>query len=257
MTMIVIPLQSGSNGNSYYVESDRFALLIDAGISVSKAQARLAEHGRDFRRLKGLLITHDHGDHSRFLGSFHRKLNLPVYITEPTLRAVQQHHSPGRLERIRLFESGTSLSIEGLRIETLATPHDGVDGVVFIVDNGTQRVGIMTDLGHPFAELKASLPTLDGIVLESNYDENLLAEGAYPAHLKQRIRGSGGHISNREAANLLKEHNQGRLQWACLCHLSQQNNDPQLALQTHYEILGQELPLSIAWRDRVGQLLGF
>lgn len=255
--MIVIPLQSGSNGNSYYLESDRTALLIDAGISVNKAQARLAEYGRDFRRLKGLLITHDHGDHSRFLGSYNRKLNLPVYITGPTLQAVQQHHSPGRLERLRLFDSGASLSIEGLQVETLATPHDGVDGVVFVVDNGDQRVGIMTDLGHPFAELKACLPTLDGVVIESNYDENLLDEGLYPVHLKRRIRGAGGHLSNREAANLLKDYTQGRLQWACLCHLSRQNNDPQLALQTHREILGEELPLSIAWRDRVGQLLGF
>jgi len=255
--MIVIPLQSGSNGNSYYVESHQTAVLIDAGISVNKAQQRLAEYNRDFRRLKGLLITHEHGDHTRCLGSFHRKLDLPIYITRPTLLAAQRYRSLGKLNRVRVFASGSTLCIGSLTIQTLATPHDGVDGVVYIVDDGIRRVGIMTDLGHPFAELKNSLPTLDGIVIESNYDEQMLAEGPYPYHLKQRISGSGGHISNREAATLLKENTNGRLQWACLCHLSDKNNDPQLALQTHHEILGTTLPISVAWRDRVGQLLGF
>lgn len=253
--MNVIPLQSGSNGNCYYVESGDTALLFDAGISVRKAQERLASYGRQLTQVDAIFVSHDHSDHTRCLGSFQRKFDLPVYITRQTLLAVQMYQKIGKLQRVRLFTAGSSQVVGNLTIHTIPTPHDGVDGVAFIVEDAQHRVGILTDLGHPFPELMQVMPTLDGVVIESNYDEDMLVNGPYPERLKRRIQGKSGHISNLEAAVLLKEHTNGRLKWACLCHLSQENNCPDLALKTHQETVRENLPLYVAWRDRVGDLL--
>jgi phosphoribosyl 1,2-cyclic phosphodiesterase len=255
--MKVIPLQSGSNGNCYYVESGGSALLFDAGISLLKAQERLAIHGRQLRNVQALFISHDHSDHTRCMGTYQRRLEIPVYITRPTLLAVQMYQKIGKLQRVRFFAAGSSMAIGNFTVHTLPTPHDSADGVAFVVEDGTHRVGIMTDLGHPFAGLKQILPTLDGIVIESNYDEVMLANSRYPEQLKRRIRGAQGHISNLEAAQLLNDHVDQRLKWACLCHLSAENNHPELALETHQTVLGDRFPIHIAWRDRVGDVLEF
>jgi phosphoribosyl 1,2-cyclic phosphodiesterase len=253
--MNIIPLQSGSNGNCYYVESGDTALLFDAGISIRKAQERLAVYGRQLSQVDALFISHDHSDHTRCMGSFQRRFDLPIYLTRQTLLAVEMYQKVGKLQRIRLFTAGSSQVIGSLTVHTLSTPHDGADGVVFIVEDAHHRVGILTDLGHPFPELQKVLPSLDGIIIESNYDEAMLANGPYPDRLKRRIQGKRGHISNLEAANLLKEHTNGRLKWACLCHLSFENNCPQVALETHQAVVRENLPLYVAWRDRVGDLL--
>jgi phosphoribosyl 1,2-cyclic phosphodiesterase len=253
--MNIIPLQSGSNGNCYYVESGNTALLFDAGISVRKAQERLARYDRMLTQVDAIFVSHDHSDHTRCLGSFQRKFDLPVYITRRTLLAVQMHQKIGKLQRIRLFTAGSSQVIGSLTVHTISTPHDGADGVAFVVEDANHRVGILTDLGHPFPELMEIMPTLDGVVIESNYDEEMLLNGPYPERLKRRIQGKGGHISNHEAAILLKEHTNGRLKWACLCHLSHENNCPDVALKTHQCVVRENLPIYVAWRDRVGELL--
>lgn len=253
--MKIISLQSGSNGNCFYVEAGDVSLLFDAGISGKQAEDRLAEHGRDIRNVNALFISHDHSDHTRCLGVFQRKFNLPVYITRPTLLAVQMYQKIGRLERVRIFTAGSSQSFGSVTVHTIPTPHDSVDGVMFVIEDAEHRVGILTDLGSPFPELRALLPTLDAVVIESNYDEAMLASGPYPEHLKRRISGDGGHLSNLEAAQLLQQHASQRLQWACLCHLSHENNCPNLAIETHREILGDSVPIHVAWRDRVSDIM--
>lgn len=253
--MKVIPLQSGSNGNCYYIESGGSAVLFDAGISMLKAQRRLAEHGRHLRNVKALFISHDHSDHTRCMGVYQRQLDIPLYITRPTLLAVQMYQKVGKLQRVRFFAAGSSVSVSNFTIHTIPTPHDSADGVAFVVEDGQHRVGILTDLGHPFQDLQQILPTLDGLVIESNYDEGMLARGPYPESLKRRIRGQQGHISNLEAAQLINDHAHERLKWACLCHLSDENNHPQVALETHQSVLGDRIPIHIAWRDKVGDML--
>jgi phosphoribosyl 1,2-cyclic phosphodiesterase len=255
--MKVIPLQSGSNGNCYYVESGGSAILFDAGISMLKAQQRLAVHGRHLRNVLALFISHDHSDHTRCMGVYQRKLDIPLYITRPTLLAVQLYQKTGKLQRVRFFAAGSSIAVGKFTVHTIPTPHDSADGVAFVVEDGRHRVGILTDLGHPFPDLQQILPTLDGIVIESNYDEAMLARGPYPESLKRRIRGQHGHISNLEAARLIHEHADQRLKWACLCHLSDENNHPEVALETHLSLLGDRIPIHIAWRDRVGDVLEF
>ncbi|MEA1951499.1 MAG: MBL fold metallo-hydrolase, partial [Planctomycetota bacterium] len=135
--------------------------------------------------------------------------------------------------------------------ETILTPHDGVDGVGFVVQHEGSRLGILTDLGHRFDELDAVISSLDAVLLESNYDPEMLDHGPYPEFLKARIRGSGGHISNREAAELLRDAGRG-IRWACLAHLSEDNNSPQVAMRTHEQILdqagGQQIKIHVASR---------
>lgn len=252
--MKVISLQSGSNGNCIYVESGGVRLLFDAGISGRQAQLRLSEHDRDIAEVDALLISHNHSDHARSLGIFQRKFDLPVYVTSETLAAAEAYKSLGKLADIRHFRSGATIRFGEVRVETVPTPHDGVDGVAFVVDDGSRRVGILTDLGHVFDGLSAVVQSLDAVLLESNYDPDLLADGPYPDFLKRRIRGRGGHLSNQESANLLASAANGRLKWACLGHLSEQNNAPELAIHTHNRILGRRLPLHIASRYEASEV---
>ncbi|MCE2790826.1 MAG: MBL fold metallo-hydrolase [Planctomycetota bacterium] len=252
--MEVISLQSGSNGNCYFVQSGNVSLVIDAGISGSAAENRLREKGKNIRSAQGLLITHDHRDHTQSMGIYQRKFGLPIYITEPTFRAVHRWCKLGRLADIRHFNSGDSLQFEQVSVHSIPTPHDGADGVAYVIEDGQHRLGILTDLGHAFAGLREVLQSLDAVIIESNYDEQMLEHGPYPQHLKQRIRGPGGHLSNREAAELIRPAT-NRLQWACLCHLSQENNHPRVALDTHRELLGSNFPLHISGRYQATDVL--
>lgn len=251
--MDVIALQSGSNGNCFYVASGDVRLLIDAGISGAQAEQRLAAHGIDIRSVSGLLITHDHRDHIVSAGVYQRKFGLPIYVTRPTLSAAQRWCNLGQLQEVRHFQSGETIYIEHVRVHTITTPHDGADGVAFVIEDGRTRVGVLTDLGHVFDGLRKVLAQLDAVVIESNYDEEMLRRGSYPAHLKARIAGPGGHLSNLEAAQLLTSGE--RLQWAMLAHLSEENNRPRLAQDTHRQVLGSWLPLHIASRYQVSDRL--
>jgi phosphoribosyl 1,2-cyclic phosphodiesterase len=252
--MRVISLQSGSNGNCIYVESGGVRLLFDAGISGRQAQQRLASQGRDIASVDALLISHDHVDHSRSMGIYHRKFGLPIYATAKTYRAAKRYDL-GEIDDLRHFVAGETLQFGPVRVETVSTPHDGVDGVVFVVDDGRRRLGILTDLGHVFGELESLVGSLDAVVLESNYDPEMLAGGPYPEFLKKRIEGPGGHISNFEAAEVLRCNAPDRMQWACLAHLSEDNNRPSLAVQTHRHVLGTRMPVYVATRYEVSDVM--
>lgn len=253
--MKVISLQSGSNGNCIYVEADGSRLLIDAGIPGLTAERRLALRQRNIRDVDALLISHDHCDHTSCLGIYHRRYGFPVYMTERTYYAVNRKSPLGPLRELRHFHSGEVLDFGSVRVETIPTPHDAADGVVFVVDDGKRRVGIFTDLGHVFDRLEEVVDSLDAIVLESNYDPDMLERGPYPDQLKRRIRGPQGHLSNLEAAQFLAVTRGPRLRWACLAHLSHENNHPDVALATHRSFLGGQLPLFVASRHEATAVL--
>ena len=255
MTMQVISLQSGSNGNCIYVEAGGRKLLFDAGISGACAEERLAFHGRDVRAVDALIISHNHSDHISSAGVFQRKFGIPLYVTPRCLSAAQMRCSLGKLKEVHHFRSGSSIRIGGVSVHTIPTPHDGEDGVAFVIDDGRHRLGILTDLGHVFQDLGRTIASLDAVLLESNYDPEMLANGPYPRFLKARIKGPGGHISNREAAELLAGAAGDRLRWACLAHLSEENNSPELALRTHREVHGPGLSLCVASRYAVSKML--
>jgi len=252
--MRVISLQSGSSGNCVYVEAGGQRLLFDAGISGSCAEERLAFHDRDIRAVDALIISHNHSDHISAAGVFQRKFGIPLYVTPRCLSAAQTRCSLGKLKEVHHFRSGSTIRIGGVSVHTIPTPHDGEDGVVFIVDDGTHRLGILTDLGHVFQDLGRTIASLDAVFLESNYDPEMLTNGSYPRFLKMRIKGPGGHISNHEAAELLAGAAGSRLKWACLAHLSEENNSPEVALRTHREVLGTGPLLHIASRYKVSEI---
>ncbi len=250
--MRLISLQSGSNGNCLYVEAGDRKLLFDAGISGKQAAARLAEAGGDMQDIDALFISHDHRDHVASLGILHRKFSLPAVVSSKTLDAATRRCNLGVLGEIEQFTPGQAVAMGRVSVETIPTPHDGVDGCGFIIDDGQARLGILTDLGHVFSDLPDVLATLDGVLIESNYDEAMLRTGHYPAFLKRRIAGPGGHISNTQAGELLRDaRNAGRLRWACLGHLSADNNTPELAIATVRTIAGEDLPIHLAGRHGV------
>ncbi len=244
--MIVIPLQSGSSGNCTYVEAEGTAVILDAGIPGACAQRRLRRFGREISDVAAVVLSHDHMDHARAAGVFHRRFRLPLCCTEATMARVRERTDVRRITDLRLFSLGQTLSIGNLTIETIPTPHDGADGVAFVVEAGGVRVGVLTDLGHVFGPLYATVAGLDAVMVESNYDVRMLLEGPYPPWLQERIRGPRGHLSNEESAHLLQAADHSRLQWVCLAHLSEKNNVPSLALRVHREMLGDELIIHLA-----------
>jgi phosphoribosyl 1,2-cyclic phosphodiesterase len=252
--VLTFSLQSGSNGNSIYVEADGVRLLFDAGIPGKTAATRMACHDRDIRRVDAVIISHDHSDHVRCAGVYHRKFNLPLYMTRRTKLAVG--NVMGRLDasRVHYFNAGHPLEFGDVHVHTLPTPHDAADGVVFVVEHRGVRLGVLTDLGHPFPELKKLLPTLQAAYIESNYDPDMLRNGSYPWPLQERIRGDGGHLSNEESAELLEDVIED-WSWAALAHLSHENNHPRLALHAHQHRHGDQVPLHIASRYQVSPVL--
>jgi len=255
MSMIAISLQSGSNGNCIYVETGGVKLLFDAGITGVQAAERLLAHGRDIRKVDAVIISHDHGDHIRHAGVFQRKYGLPIYVTPATLAAASSRCTLGKLKDVRHFRSSDNLQFGDVLVQAIPTPHDGADGAAFIVSSGSKRLGIMTDLGHVFKDLIHLVSSVDAVFLESNYDPDMLAAGPYPAYLKQRIKGPRGHLSNIEAADILRRASAAkRLKWACLSHLSEQNNHPDVALRTHRRLGAEDIILYTADRYTVSDV---
>jgi len=254
--MEVITLQSGSSGNCVFVRSGETRLLFDAGISGSKAESRLAAYGYDIRDCNALVLSHEHCDHISGVGVFHRKFGLPVYANLRTWNATRAKPSTGCIGSPNYFLSGKPFRIGSLRIETLRTPHDAIEGVCFVIEDveSGQRFGLLTDLGHIFRGLQKVIGSLDAVLIESNYDEPMLRQGPYPQRLKDRISGRRGHLSNNDAAELLEACDASQMQWACLGHLSEKNNSPAVALATHRERHGDRFPIFCADRDGAMQL---
>jgi phosphoribosyl 1,2-cyclic phosphodiesterase len=186
-------------------------------------------------------------------------------LFDPPADGVRVNRIPRDLERRRgqqpggggvvHFRAGETFSIGPVRIHSVRTPHDAVDGVVFIIEASGRRLGVFTDLGHPFRQLGELLEAVDAAYLESNYDAIMLRDGRYPPQLKQRIAGPAGHLSNDESAGVLWKSLHSRMKWVALAHLSQENNTPELALDTHRRRVGAMAPLTLAPRDRASPLL--
>ena len=245
-------LQSGSNGNAVYVETPDARLLFDAGISGRQARLRMQVHGRDIGDVRALIISHDHADHVRSAGIYQRKFGLPVFMSERTFGTARG--LLGTVGDIRFFTSGEALRFGDTLVHTVPTPHDAADGCCFVIEHGGLRLGLLTDLGHVFGPLVDTVRGLDAAYLESNHDPDMLAAGPYPPELKQRIRSPRGHLSNSEAAELVARHADG-LQWVALAHLSEQNNTPELAVDTWRRYVGDRVPLHLAGRYKPSDVL--
>lgn len=220
-------LASGSKGNCLYLEADSCRLLIDAGLSGRETQNRLASIGVAPETLDGILVTHEHTDHIRGVGTLARRLKIPVLMSSRTHDAAR--HVIGKVDLVE-FDPGTSLTFKGLNIDPFPITHDATDPVGYRIEGSEGCIGFATDLGIATRLTCEKLKNCRALVLEFNHDEEMLQNGPYPWHLKQRIRSRHGHLSNSEGAALLEELLHAGLEGVFLSHLSEVNNDPSLAL---------------------------
>lgn len=248
----VTVLGSGSRGNAVLIESDGVRLLVDAGFSGRDLERRLAAVEVDPASITALLITHDHSDHTRGMGVAARRWGLPLYLTDRT-RSVCGSLLDGT-EQVRAYSSENEVEIGGFVVTPFLTVHDAVDPVaVTVTERATgEKLGIATDLGRATATVRHALQRCDVLILESNHDEILLRESPYPWSVKARIGGSHGHLSNRAAAELVRELHHENLCAVVLAHLSEQANDPSLAHEVVGEALGRRYKgtLQVAAQDK-------
>lgn len=250
--MIVTVLGSGSSGNSLLVEAEGVRLLVDAGFSGRDLERRLAAVGVDPESLAGILITHDHGDHTKGMGILARRFSLPLYLTERTARACRKLLRGG--ETIRPYRAERPFRIGRLEVRPFLTVHDAVDPIAVTlsdVDTG-DRLGVATDLGRPTTAVLNALSGCHLLVLEANHDEIMLRTGPYPWSVKQRIGSSHGHLSNNAAARLARQLHHPELSGVLLAHLSDSCNAPELARDVvglALERQGYDGPLRVARQD--------
>lgn len=237
--MRVTVLGSGSGGNATLVESDETRILVDAGFSGRDIERRLLASGVDPAALTGILVTHDHGDHTRGMGVLARRFGIPLYLTART-REVTARLLDGT-EQVHEYCSAFAFGIGPLEIHPFLTAHDAADPVAVTireVETGL-KFGIATDLGRPTAPVRQALAHCHLLVLEANHDEARLWASVYPWSVKQRIASSHGHLSNRAAADLALELFHRDLAGVVLAHLSERCNDGELAR----DVVGEALEM--------------
>lgn len=226
MSLFVASLNSGSNGNCYYVGDMESAVLVDCGISCKETERRMKRLGLSMKKVKAIFITHEHSDHIFGLQTISKKHDIPVYISNGTRKSF---NPKVREELIHHFEPQQPIRCESLTIIPFSKPHDAADPYSVIVQNESVKVGVFTDLGTPSAEVIHFFKQCHAAFLESNYDESMLMNGSYPWVLKNRIRGDQGHLSNDQALKLFLDHRPEFMTHLFLSHLSQHNNSPKLA----------------------------
>ncbi len=246
-------LASGSKGNATYVSDGTTSILFDAGLSGIEVQRRLSAAGLCIEDLDAIVVSHEHDDHIRGVGVLSRRFDLPVYVSSKTGKAAKQL---GKISKIESFKCGSGFCINGLNIHPFSISHDAKDPAGFTVKQNGLKVGIATDLGVATSMVKEHLKNCSVLILEANHDPTMLAQGPYPWHLKQRIKGRTGHLSNTDTRELLSEIKHSRLENVILAHLSEENNTPQKAIsEVGLALNGCNTGLSVATQDRCTGLM--
>ena len=251
--LAVCTLASGSKGNSTYVSDGKTSILIDAGLSGNEIQRRLNSRNLSAENLDAIVVSHEHSDHIKAVGVLSRRYDLPVYINRNARNALLQL---GRIKELRMFECGTTFPINNLMIHPFSISHDAADPVGFTIGQNSTKIGIATDLGIVTSMVKEHLKSCSLLILESNHDLDMLANGPYPWPLKQRIKSRTGHLSNVDSKNLLQELQHDKLEHVILAHLSETNNTPQKAYEEAAKILARsKTQLTVAEQDICGPIL--
>jgi phosphoribosyl 1,2-cyclic phosphodiesterase len=225
MSLNIAALNSGSNGNCYYISNGPDAVLIDAGISCRETERRMIRMGLPLRNVRAIFITHEHTDHTRGAELLSRKYGIPVYITGSTHRNSRINLDQNNM---RSFAPGIPVFIGDLQVNPFPKWHDASEPHSFTVSSNGITAGVFTDIGTACDHVAYHMSQCHAAFLESNYDEEMLEKGRYPAYLKKRIRGAEGHLSNDQALDLFKTHRASWMQLLILSHLSAENNHPQL-----------------------------
>jgi phosphoribosyl 1,2-cyclic phosphodiesterase len=244
MSLFIASLNSGSNGNCYYIGNSHEAVLIDAGISCRETERRMHRLGLSIKKVKAIFVSHEHSDHISGIPVLAKKHQLPVYITPATLKsgglALDENW-------IRPFAVDHTVPVGNLLVTAFPKNHDASDPCSFTVSFNDIRVGVFTDIGMACQNVTEHFSKCHAAFLEANYDDEMLDKGGYPYHLKRRIRGGNGHLSNKQAAELFTAHKAPYLSHLLLSHLSKNNNDPTLVQQLFDTCCGNT-PILVASR---------
>jgi len=230
---------SGSSGNCYFLGTSSWGILIDAGIAARTIQKNLREMGLDYANIMGVLITHDHADHIRAVGTLGERVHIPIYSTKAIHEGIGRNY--GVREKLRTsqryFEKGVEWELNGMKINTFGISHDSTECVGYVIDFLGQRVVIVTDCGQINPTMEMYVSTANHLIIEANHDESLLLNGPYPTYLKERILSPRGHQSNTVCGQVIARNWAPSMRNVFLCHLSHENNTPITALETIKEIL--------------------
>lgn len=247
-------LYSGSSGNSLFVESNKTKLLIDCGESAKKIVNALSDINVYITDINAILVTHEHIDHVKSLGTLSKKYNIPVYTNFETLKAMPEQLNKIGSNNINIFDFSEDFEIGDLQIHPFSIPHDAANPCAFNIIQNNNKISIATDIGHITPEIIKNLEKSKFLLLEANYDPNILKCSPYPYHLKERISGPFGHLSNNLAGQTVSHLINSGLNTVMLGHLSKENNFPELAYKTVMEeVIDKNLPensikLSVATR---------
>jgi len=247
MSLFTCSLNSGSNGNCYYVGNDREAILVDAGISCREVERRTRRLGLSLLKVKGIFISHEHWDHIKGIPVLAKKYSIPIFITLPTLQNGMLRVSNNL---IRDFQAYNPVSIGDLTITAFPKMHDAADPYSFTITCKDVTVGVFTDIGMPCENLIKHFKQCHAAFLETNYDDEMLQNGSYPYYLKKRIRGEKGHLSNHQALELFKTHRATFMSHLFLSHLSKNNNCPELVSKLFTEHAdGVKIIVASRWEE--------
>ena len=254
-------LYSGSSGNSLFIETQNTKLLVDAGVSSKKIETALNDINIDPNTLDGILITHEHTDHVQGLGTLSKKFDLPVFVNQETLDAMPKQRDKIAEKNIKTFKVTDKFEIGDLEIKPFSIPHDAANPCGFNIWKDNKKISIATDIGHMTNPILKNLEESLFIMLEANYDPEVLRCSSYPFTLKSRIAGPTGHLPNEIAGKTISYLLKSGLKNAMLGHLSKESNFPELAYQTVMDELisnnyeENSLQLSVASRDAHSKII--
>ena len=235
MKVKFLSLASGSSGNCYYLGTDTYSILIDAGIGVRTIKKSLKEYGLALERVRAIFVTHDHADHIKAVGTLGEKYGIPIYSTPEIHIGINKNYCMTEKlssASVRHIQKEVPVLLGDFKITAFEVPHDGTDNVGYCVEVGGKVFSFLTDLGCITPTAAKYICKTNHLIIEANYDEEMLKMGPYPAHLKERIAGTNGHMSNRDTAQFLADNMHEGLKNIWLCHLSKDNNHPELAYKT-------------------------
>lgn len=238
-------LGSGSRGNATLVRLGDNIVMVDCGFTLKETEQRLAAFSLTPQDLSAILVTHEHGDHIRGVGPMARKYKIPVFATHGTARS----QALGKIPQLQLIDLHREFSCAGLTVTPVAVPHDAREPCQFLFSSATHRFGVLTDLGSITPHIIEQYQSLDALMLECNHDSHMLSVGPYPQGLKRRVGGAWGHLNNLQSAQFLQQMDVARLQYLVLCHISEQNNCPQLVKDTLQDCYSNSGELFVAQQD--------
>lgn len=235
-----ISFGSGSSGNCYLLMTPADALLIDLGVGLRGLKKDLRTYGVSLSQIHHVLITHDHADHIKSVGSFSHDYQVPVYATREVHVGINKNYCISQKvtpDLARFIEKGVTFQVGDFTVTPFGVPHDSSDNVGFFIEAGGTNFCLMTDVGTVTDEMKGFISQARNLVIEANHDEEMVMSGPYPQFLKSRILSGTGHLSNRNSAIAVAENMSEELRYVWLCHLSEENNHPELARKTVEAVL--------------------